>query len=126
MSFCSLVAAQIPAHIKTFGSNGDDSAFDIVFTSDGGYAMVGSSTSFNNGNSDVLLIRLDSAGNQLWARVYGGTQNEQALQLVQTPDSGFAIAGKTSSFGAGDFDAMLLKTDATAKILATYTKCRPG
>src|SRR5436190_15925635 len=77
---------------KTFGGHANDNGFDVISTADGGYAMTGYSNSYSNGDYDALLIKLDSNGNQQWSRIYGGIGNDQAMQLVQTPDGGFAIA----------------------------------
>ena len=109
--------SQIPMNHKIFGGQSNDHGFDVVATSDGGYAMTGYSNSFTNGNYDVLLTKLDSNCNLQWSRVYGGTGSDQALQLVQTHDGGFVLAGKSTSFGAGDFDAILVRTDANGNLL---------
>jgi len=102
---------------KAFGGINNDSGFDVIATSDGGYAMAGSSDSYTAGNLDALLIKMDAYCNIQWKRIYGGTGNEHVLQLVQTQDGGFVLAGKTSSYGSGDYDAMLMKTDSTGNLL---------
>jgi hypothetical protein len=57
------------------------------------------------------LVKTDSSGNQLWNKTYGGNGAESVKSLVQTSDGGYALAGYTDSFGAGDCDAWLVKTD---------------
>ncbi|MFX0088064.1 MAG: hypothetical protein ACFFAU_20590 [Candidatus Hodarchaeota archaeon] len=47
-----------------------------------------------------------------WNQTYGGNGYDNARALIQTPDGGFALAGTTDSFGAGESDMWLLKTDA--------------
>jgi hypothetical protein len=89
---------------KTYGGQGYDMAYSLVETSDGGYAMAGTT----NGElgafwGDVWLIKTDSAGNMQWNQTYG---EGFAYSLVATSDGGFAIAGVTN----GDF--WLVKTDA--------------
>jgi hypothetical protein len=108
---------------RSFGGSHEDYGFAIVKTIDGGFAMAGHSNSFSaGGDFDVLLIKLDGNSNFQWARTYGGSGNDQSLQLVQTSDSGFAIAGKTTSYGSGDFDALLVKADKNGNLqwLKTY------
>lgn len=117
MSVHLFAGSQVPVNHKIFGGQSNDNGFDVVSTSDGGYAMTGYSNSYTNGDYDALLTKLDSNCNLQWSRVYGGTGSDQALQLIQTNDGGFALAGKSTSFGAGNFDAMLVRTDANGNLL---------
>ncbi len=93
-----------------------DWAEDITRTSDGGYAVVGWSNSFGAGDLDILLLKLDSSGNLTWARTYGGTGEEMAWSVIQTSDGGYAIAGATTSFGAGQDEPIILKLDADGNL----------
>ncbi len=47
----------------------------------------------------------------MWSQTYGGTSSDAAWAVVETSDGGYAIAGETSSFGAGNGDFWLIKTD---------------
>ncbi len=47
----------------------------------------------------------------MWSRTYGGAGSELAYSLIATSDGGYAIAGYTTSFGAGSYDFWLVKTD---------------
>jgi hypothetical protein len=98
---------------NTYDGGGDsEHAYSLVQTSDGGYALAGSTDSaVGAGEKDFWLVKTDSSGNQLWSRTYGGAGNEEAQSLVQTSDGGYALAGSTDSFGAGDYDFWLVKTD---------------
>jgi len=51
------------------------------------------------------------ASSTRWSQTYGGTENDGALSLVQTSDGGYAMVGYTRSFGAGEDDFWLVKTD---------------
>jgi hypothetical protein len=62
------------------------------------------------------LIISVGASSELWSQTYGGTGGEVAYSLVVTSDGGFAIAGYTESFGAGDADFWLIKTDAYGNV----------
>ena len=96
---------------KTYGGTGDDGAVDLVQTADGGYALAGDTRSYGAGDYDFWLVKTDVSGNAQWNRTYGGTGNDRAETLVQTADGGYALAGHTTSFGAGDYDSWLVKTD---------------
>jgi predicted secreted protein len=102
---------------KTYGGVGDDKGWgDLVQTSDGGYAISGDTASFGAGSSDYWLIKIDSAGNMLWNKTYGGSLAESENAMVQTSDGGYALAGSTTSFGAGSMDAWLVKTDTAGNM----------
>ena len=101
---------------KTYGGTNDDMAHALVQTADGGYALVGYTSSFGAGNRDFWLVKTDAAGNAQWNRTYGGTSYDEAYALVRTSDGGYALAGETQSFGAGGVDAWLVKTDASGNM----------
>ena len=101
---------------KTYGGTSYDWGYSVIQTSDRGYAIAGLTTSFGVSGSDVYLIKIDSAGNLQWNKTYGGKNNDWGYSLVQTSDGGYVIAGLTNSFGAGDMDVYLIKTDSTGKM----------
>jgi predicted secreted protein len=98
---------------KTYGGAGDEAANAVVQTSDQGYALAGWTTSFGAGGYDFWLVKTDSSGTMLWNQTYGGGGDEAAFSLVLTSDGGYALEGFTSSYGAGNFDGFLVKTDAS-------------
>jgi hypothetical protein len=98
---------------NTYGGTGNDVAYCIVQTSDGGYALAGTTTSYGLGGDDFWLVKTDSSGNKQWDKTFGGTGNDQAYSIVQTDDEGYAIAGETSSFGSGKEDFCLVKIDSS-------------
>lgn len=105
---------------KTYGGAKTDEAYSVVQTGDNGYAMAGYSRSFG-ASSDFYLVKTDSLGNLQWSRTYGGASEDCAYSMVRTNDNGFALAGSTSSFGAGYSDAYLIKTDASGNMQWTKT-----
>jgi len=60
---------------------------------------------------DVLLSRTDEDGDTLWFMTYGGTEDDEGYSMQQTTDGGYVIAGYTRSFGAGESDVWLIKTE---------------
>jgi hypothetical protein len=97
---------------KTYGGAGADEAWGLAVTSDGGYAIAGNTNSFGAGNYDFWLVKTDASGNVQWSQTYGGTKGEWLRSLAATSDGGYAIAGDTTSFGAGRYDFWLVKADA--------------
>jgi hypothetical protein len=105
---------------KTYGGAKRDKAMSIVQTGDGGYAIAGHTRSYGAGGSDFWLVRTDSSGTLLWNRTYGGRGDDYCSSMVQT-DDGFAITGYTKSYGAGDYDFWLVKTDSSGNALWNRT-----
>jgi hypothetical protein len=101
---------------KAYGGGEDDSATSIRETPDGGFVVSGLTRSFGAGSSDVWLLRLDSSGNPVWQRTYGGEAEEGDSRVMTTSDGGFIVASSTTSFGAGDWDAWVLKLNPDGTI----------
>jgi hypothetical protein len=101
---------------KTYGEISNEKAFSVQQTSDGGYIVAGVTDYFSAVIGDIFLIKTDANGNIQWAKTYGGTYGEWASSVQQTSDGGYIVAGSTYSFGAGDFDIFLIKTDANGNI----------
>ncbi len=108
-----------PQWNRTYGGASYEIAYSMVHTSDGGYALTGFSASFGAGKYDVWLVKTDSAGNQQWNQTFGGAKFDYAYSLVQMSDGGYALAGLTNSYGAGDFDFWLVKTDVESGLIWT-------
>jgi len=106
------VEADTTIWTQVYGGTQWDCASSVVETSDGGYAIAGYTRSFGAGSADFWLIKTDEYGNMEWNKTYGGTNWDRAYSLVETSDGGYAIAGRTNSFGAGNTDFWLIKTDA--------------
>ena len=97
---------------RTFGGSESDWAYSVQQTADGGFIITGGTESYGNGRNDAWLIKTDDAGNELWSRSFGGSDEDWAYSVQQTADGGFVITGGTKSFGNGDYDVWLIKTDS--------------
>jgi parallel beta-helix repeat protein len=94
---------------QKFGGTGFDSASSVVQTCDGGYLIAGETASFGAVLEDFWVVKTDSEGFEQWNQRYGGSGSDRAYSALQASDGGYAIAGPTSSFGAGSTDFWLVK-----------------
>ncbi len=106
---------------RSFGGSLVDYGRGGCQTSDGGFAVVGRTQSFGDPLGNAWLLRLDSDGEALWSRTFGGIREDHARDIVQTPDGGFAITGFTCSSGGGKADVWLIRTDKDGNHLWTRT-----
>jgi hypothetical protein len=97
---------------KTYGGSGNDYAYAIAPTGDGGYVVVGRTGSFGAGADDVWVLKLDGQGDVQWQKTYGGSGNDYAYAIAPTGDGGYVVVGQTFSFGDGYYDVWVLKLDA--------------
>ena len=107
---------------KSFGFIGQDQAYKVIPTSDGGYfasgtLQVGEGGSNGEGNDiihgdqssrnsqhslgDYWGIKMDANGNKIWRRYFGGTQADLNKDVIETDDGGFLLIGVSDS---PDFD----------------------
>jgi len=114
---------------KDLGGNSDDFLISLDCTNDGGYILGGASLSDSSGDKtqpawgiqDYWIIKIDSLGNKLWDKNFGGIDDEKFCSIRQTSDSGFIVGGYTTSDISGDktqptwgtWDYWVIKTDAS-------------
>ncbi len=106
---------------RTYGGSSDDQAYSVDQTADGGYIVAGDTRSFGAGEQDFYLVKTNSQGDTLWTRTYGGGNWDGAYSVRQTADGGYILAGYTESFGAGDYDLYLVKTNSQGDTVWTRT-----
>ncbi len=124
---------------KSLGGSGDDFAFNIQHSYDGGYIVAGHSTSNdgdvsgNNGFTDYWAVKLTSAGAIEWQESLGGTGIDKAYSLQQTFDGGYIVAGSSNSndgdvsgnHGSYDFWVVKLNTCQPIESTLTFNECDP-
>lgn len=90
---------------KSYGGSENDEALSVKQTTDGGYIVAGMSKSIDGDindhqgsitDYDYWVLRLDSSGNIIWKKSYGGFADDKAYAVQQTTDGGFIVAGESS------------------------------
>jgi hypothetical protein len=100
---------------RIFGGSGEDLGYFVLETDDGDYVVTGTTSSFGIGEERLWLLKTDSDGNRQWERTFGGfvsSAGDGGWSLDQTDDGGFIVTGYTKSFGTGNKDLWLVKTDS--------------
>ena len=100
---------------KVYGGDSWDDPWSIQQTADGGYAVAGFTESIGAGGYDVYILKLDSNGNRVWEKTFGGALADAANSIQQTADGGYVVAGFTESIGDGGRDAYIMKLDGSGE-----------
>ena len=106
---------------RTYGGGSGDEGRDAIITSDGGYVIVGNTSSFGSGGGDFYIVKTNSAGDTLWTRAVGGTNWERADAVIEATDGTIAVVGPTESFGPGSSAINLVALDGYGNVHCTQT-----
>lgn len=114
MFIIKLNAQGNPVWTKTFGGADYDYANAIIQTTDGGYAIAGSTG--GNSGTFIRLVKLDSNGLVQWSKYFSGSKYNGANAIVQTQDGGYALGGYVQTYNNGSA-GYLIKTDKEGTLL---------
>jgi uncharacterized delta-60 repeat protein len=110
-----------PVWWKTYGGAHYDGAQSIQVTADGGYVVVGQTTSYGSANTDIWVLKLDANGNSVWQKTYGwsgGLIHAQSIQV--TSDGSYVVAGYYNSSMPGKIWVLRLDESGNAVWWKTY------
>ncbi|MBC8047954.1 MAG: hypothetical protein H7Y00_14245, partial [Fimbriimonadaceae bacterium] len=117
---------------KNYGGTGEDDPRTAIETEDGGFIIAGVSNSNDfdisgtHGNYDSWVIKIDSLGNLLWQKCYGGSGNDGFSTIRKTLDGNYILGGSSTSIDGdltehmgsdGIYDGWLVKIDAVGNLL---------
>lgn len=114
-------SCQFPINVwsKVFGGYDDDEPRTAVELDDGSLFIVGNSNSFS-ASQDILLYHVDSKGEVLWKKTYGGAEEEIAYGMIPS-STGVFLCGYTRSEGNGERDCYLLSLDISGTVIEEKT-----
>ncbi len=114
---------------KNYGGSANDYALSVVETQDGDYVFAGFTESVNgdvsenNGLADFWIVKINSFGNIVWEKSYGGSNNEYAYSIKQTNEGGYIVAGMSQSNNGdvsgnyGSFDSWIVKLNSNGELV---------
>ncbi len=97
----------------TWGGVDNDYGIDVVVNSSGNVYVTGYTQSFGAGNSDMLLVKYDSSGTQLWNTTWGGVDYDYGNDVMVDFSGNIYITGQTNNSGAGLWDIILVKYNSS-------------
>jgi len=103
--------------MKAYGGILNDGATSIQQIPGGGYIVAGHTNSYTHGGQDFAIYKLDSAGNKVWFKHYGGTQWDSAQSIQQIPGGSYIVVGMTKSYTYGNYDFAIYKLDSNGNKL---------
>ena len=113
---------------QNYGGTSSDVAYSAILTTNSNYVFAGKSSSFdedvyiNHGSYDFWVAMIDTIGNLLWEKTYGGSGGDYAESIYPCFDGGFIVAGTTYSIdgditdNAGFGDCWILKIDSLGNL----------
>ncbi len=118
---------------KCFGGSGDDNGRSIKQTSDGGFILIGYTSSNdydvsgNHGFHDIWVVKLSNIGLIQWQKCFGGSGDDYGDQLIESSDGNYYVGGVTHSYDGdgngnhGVYDIFVAKLSSLG--LVEWQKC---
>ncbi|MGB9720521.1 MAG: T9SS type A sorting domain-containing protein [bacterium] len=97
---------------KVYGDSLDETGYSIIPAGNNSYVICGATNSMGAGGLDILVMKIDSIGEVIWSKTYGGIFDDCGFCINATYDKGFIITGATYSFSNGESDVYVIKIDS--------------
>ncbi|NPA48129.1 MAG: CGP-CTERM sorting domain-containing protein [Thermococci archaeon] len=110
---------------KTYWKNGDNVIKDVKVLPNGDIVAVGYTDSGGAGGYDALVMKLSPNGSVIWAKTYGGPNDDTANAVTVAPNGDVIVVGYTNSSGAGWDDVWVLRLSPSGEVIwaKTYGGC---
>lgn len=108
---------------QNFAKQGIENANSVQeIAASGNFVITGNAQTSDNSQRQVLLLKTISDGSLQSQYQFGGVMGDGGNAVHTAPNDGFVIAGFTLSFGAGNSDGYLIRTDATGISLSNFVR----
>ena len=94
---------------------------DIIVDSEGYIYITGRFYNTSQSSYDIIIAKYNRLGSQVWNRKWGGTLDDIGTSLYADSFNNIIIAGRTKSFGNGNYDICLIKYNSSGHLLWNYT-----
>ena len=106
---------------KTYGGNLAEEGIEVLPTNDGNLILVGTTKSVGQGQKDIHVLKVNTAGDVLWEKSFGGPLDDEPSDIIETGNAEFCIAATTTSFGAGSRDMYLIWINQSGNLIRQKT-----
>jgi hypothetical protein len=115
--------AGIQMWAKMYGDTAPDDIHRVESTTDGGFIMSGTTSSYGDENPNIWMVKTNSTGDTLWNKTFGRHNHDHGYSGQQTSDGGYIVVGHTGSFGYNYEESYIAKLDGSGNIInqMTYT-----
>ncbi len=107
--------------MKIYGGLSYDIFSSVCEDNNGNFLLCGTTYNLTSGSYDAYILKINSSGQEVWNKIYGGVSVDNASSIKYTNDHAFIIAGSTESYGVGGKDVLLLKIDQNGDTLWSKT-----
>lgn len=104
-----------------YGGLGIEKGFSIVENDEGDFLLCGYTNSYGEGGYDILVYKVNSEGDLIWQKTFGGSDWDFSKKMIKHPEDGYLICGNTYSIGNGGSDAYLLHINEDGVLLNEWT-----
>lgn len=102
---------------RTYSNEGFDRGEGVCQLKDSSYLITGSSSSFSSNSKQAFIMHVDSLGNFLWSKDYGGSESDKGRRIFNVENDGIYVIGQSNSVGTSFYDAYFFKTDNIGNLL---------
>jgi len=104
---------------STYGGSGSDIGKSVVQIDDNSFVIAGWTESYGAGGQDMYVVMIDSLGDTVWTKTYGGVYDDRAYAITNAQNNACVLAGVTNSPDSADL--YIIKINATGDTLWTKT-----
>ena len=77
---------------RSYGGADEERFYDVAYTTDGGFILVGSETSFGHPDPNTWVVKTDRDGDTEWTLEYSFERPGSHTKVIQTEDGGYLFA----------------------------------
>lgn len=111
--------------LKYYGAEGNQMGIDLLEMPDGGFIILGSSTS-TGGNTQIWLTRTDELGNEIWSNTYGGSKSEIPSDIEFDANGNIVVGATVEEETANSTDVLLYRVNIDGNKIDSALYGYPG